>query len=409
MRWDRDNFVQISSAPARRHMASAAVGAETGKATVRPVRGEAPRRPRRDPQHQRQQDHQAFAVVEDAAVVVDQRDPFAVGAEDGAEVGARRPHQRRHPPGVLEAVESHRAPGGGVRVDGQDLGPELAEDGGHDERRRPEGVVQDHLEACRPDGVGVDVVEQGLGVEVGDARRVDDVARLRGQAPAEVLPVEDALDLALGHLGDVDAAGVEEAQDDGLGVLIGQADGHPPGTVLVAHGEAGDRHGGHFEVDDVDAGGVEAHGHGLLQHPGGTAGVPGDGDGGAPGHARSEGHGQAQRQFRRDVDVGQARDPVAAEQVARPRDSQTIDELTMAPCSTVLNGKTFTPACTTACSPMKHSSPSTTPSSIRAPRRSSLLRPTVQPRQPDAGAQIGVVVHHGALDEGVGPDPDIAA
>ena len=205
MRCERDNLVHISSAPACRHMVSAAARGRDRQRHVRPDRGESRsgRPPVGPPAASAEQGHQALAVAEDAAVVVDQRDAFAVGAEHRTEIGARRPHQRRHPPGVLEAVEADRAPGGRVRVDRQDLGPELAEDGGHDERRRAEGVVEDDLEARRPDGAGVDLVDQGLGVEVGDARRVDDVARLGGQAAAEVLAVEEPLDLALGQLSEM--------------------------------------------------------------------------------------------------------------------------------------------------------------------------------------------------------------
>ena len=225
------------------------------------------------PQHEAEQRHQALVVAEDAAVVVDERDALAVGAEHRPEMGARRPHQRRHPPGVLEAVEGHRAPGSRVRVDGQDLGPQLAEDGRHDERRRAEGVVEDDLEVRRPYGAGVDLVDQGLRVQVGDARRVDDVARLGGQAAAEVLSVKDPFDLALGHVRDVDAGRVDEAQEHGLGVVVGQADGDPSGTVLVAHAKARHRHGRHLEVDDVGPGGVEAYSQRLLQDPGGAAGV----------------------------------------------------------------------------------------------------------------------------------------
>ena len=81
----------------------------------------------------------------------------------------------------------------------------------------------------------------------------------------------------------------------------------------------------------------------------------------------------------------------------------------MAPCSTVLKGKILTPACTTACSPMKHSSPSTTPSSIAgAPAQVAAAAHGAAP-QAHARAQIGVVVDHGALYEGVGPHPDVAA
>ena len=116
--------------------------------------------------------------------------------------------------------------------------PSLPRTAGMTNDAAPEGVVEDDLEARRPDGAGVDLVDQGLGVKVGHARRVDDVARLGGQAAAEVLSVKDPLDLALGHVRDVDAGRVDEAEDDGLGVLVGQADGDPSGTVLVAHAEA---------------------------------------------------------------------------------------------------------------------------------------------------------------------------
>ncbi len=72
--------------------------------------------------------------------------------------------------------------------------------------------------------------------------------------------------------------------------------------------------------------------------------------------------------------------PSRPNRLRAPRDSQTMDELTTAPVSTVLNGYTLTPAPTTAFSPMKHSSPRTTPSSQRTPRRMSVARPTTVPR-----------------------------
>ena len=62
-----------------------------------------------------------------------------------------------------------------------------------------------------------------------------------------------------------------------------------------------------------------------------------------------------------------------------PRDSHTIDELMTAPASTVLNGYTLTLAARWAPAPMKHSSPSTTPSSQREEERRSPLRPTTVP------------------------------
>ena len=78
--------------------------------------------------------------------------------------------------------------------------------------------------------------------------------------------------------------------------------------------------------------------HGPLEHPGRPAGVPGRHHRRPLLHGGAVGHGQAYRQLRGDVDVGQTGHAEAAEEVAGPRDSHTIEELTMAPCSTVLNG-----------------------------------------------------------------------
>src|ERR1035438_6389924 len=50
-----------------------------------------------------------------------------------------------------------------------------------------------------------------------------------------------------------------------------------------------------------------------------------------------------------------------------PRDSQTIDELTMAPASTVLKGEVLTPPLISAWAPPKPPSPSTPPPSHRHP------------------------------------------
>ena len=73
--------------------------------------------------------------------------------------------------------------------------------------------------------------------------------------------------------------------------------------------------------------------------------------------------------------------PRRPKRVRAPRLSHTIDELTTAPFSTVLNGYTLTPGLMTACSPTKHSSPTTTPSSMRAWARRSVDRPITQPRR----------------------------
>jgi hypothetical protein len=63
-----------------------------------------------------------------------------------------------------------------------------------------------------------------------------------------------------------------------------------------------------------------------------------------------------------------------------PRVSHTSEVLTTAPASTVFAGYTLTAEVSTACSPMKHSSPTTTPSSQRTPARRSAERPITVPR-----------------------------
>ena len=76
----------------------------------------------------------------------------------------------------------------------------------------------------------------------------------------------EALDLALGGLGQVEPLVVEEPDDHRLGVVRDQPDGDArpgsPSPDLVA----GDRDGGHLEVVDVHAGRVAADHDGPLEH-----------------------------------------------------------------------------------------------------------------------------------------------
>ena len=83
--------------------------------------------------------------------------------------------------------------------------------------------------------------------------READVADLRGQHAAEVLPDEQPLDLALRVLGDVDAVVVEEPHHDRLRIAGDEADGEAARGHRLAGEEAGDRHRRHLEVEDVDA------------------------------------------------------------------------------------------------------------------------------------------------------------
>ena len=79
--------------------------------------------------------------------------------------------------------------------------------------------------------------------------------------------------------------------------------------------------------------------------------------------------------------LARPRTPRRPNSVRAPRLSHTIDDVTMAPDSTVLNGYTLTFGLMTASWPMKHSSPTTVPSSTRTWARRSVLRPITQPRR----------------------------
>lgn len=73
--------------------------------------------------------------------------------------------------------------------------------------------------------------------------------------------------------------------------------------------------------------------------------------------------------------------PRAPKRLAWPRDSQMTEVLTKAPASMVLNGYTRTVSWMIDSSPIRHSSPMTAPSSMRAARITSVFFPTTQPRR----------------------------
>ena len=180
---------------------------------------------------------------------------------------------------------------------------------------------------------------------------------------------------------EVGAVGVEEPDHAALRILLHQPDGEAAGVLRAPRDEACDRHRGHLEVEDVGPRGVGAGHHRPLQHAGRPARVAGRDDGGVLLQRGGVGHRHAGGQLGGDVDVGQPGHPDRPNSEREPRLSHTIERLMTAPCSTVLNGYTFTPLASTACSPTKHSSPSTTPSSPRTPPRRSQERPIVAPRR----------------------------
>ncbi len=125
-------------------------------------------------------------------------------------MGARRPHQLGHPAPTGHPVEGEHAGRVGVGVDHQHLRLELGQHVGHHEAGRAEGVVEDELEVGLAGAGQVDRLDERGGVVLERPWREADVADLAGQDPAEVLAVEEALDLSLGDLVDVEAVLVEE-------------------------------------------------------------------------------------------------------------------------------------------------------------------------------------------------------
>ena len=99
------------------------------------------------------------------------------------------------------------AAGGGVRVHRQHVGAQLGQHVRHDEGGGAVAVVDHQLEAGPAMAGDVDGALEGDGVVLERPGREVDVADLLGQHPAVVLPLEQALDLALGVLGDVGARG----------------------------------------------------------------------------------------------------------------------------------------------------------------------------------------------------------
>jgi hypothetical protein len=112
--------------------------------------------------------------------------------------------------------------------------PSFASTFGMTNAGRAERVVDDHLEGALGHRGHVHGAGQGGGVELDGPGREADVADVAGEDPPVVLAVEEALDLALRALGDVDAELVEEADHDRLRVVVDQAHRDPALAPLRA-------------------------------------------------------------------------------------------------------------------------------------------------------------------------------
>ena len=283
-------------------------------------------------------DEERLVVGERAPLVVDEGHVLAPGVEDRAEVGPRGPHQLGDPGGASLRSKPSMPGGVGVGVDHQDLGAQLGQQVGHDEAGRPERVVEHQLEPG------------GRGPTTGRWSRPGPPCSARGCAAGSRCRRSRGPALGgspRGGTGARSSAGSSRRRRSRpcrrsaarpTGDRRGPGGPTRPGTGGRGDLEAGDRHGRRLEVVDVHAGRVVADHDGPLQHPGRPAGVARAGDGRPLVAASRPSHGQAHGQFGTDVHVGETADTVPSEQRPGAPRSQTIDELTAAPASTVLNG-----------------------------------------------------------------------
>ena len=245
---------------------------------------------------------------------VDQRQALAAGVDDRTEVGTRTAHGVGHPGLAHRAVHRNHARGLRIRIDAEHVGAHLRQEVGHDEIGGAVGQVENELHLvpgapAQPEGL--DDVRR---VQLDRAGREVDVADFACGDAAELLTVVHALDTALIALGEIDAPLVEEADHDGLRIVRAEPDREAGPVAAHAHVVLRHRHGGQLQVVDVDADRVAPHHQGTLEHPGHPAGVTRGGDERALLEPRGPRLGQAHRQLRADVDVGDALHALGAEQ-----------------------------------------------------------------------------------------------
>jgi hypothetical protein len=198
---------------------------------------------------------QRLGVGQHPALVVDQRQVLAVGVDHRAEVGARRLDQAATRCGVLLDVEHRARPA--VEAYGftaSTSAPSLASTLGITNAVAAVAVVDHQLEPALARWPPRSTVSSSATVYCSSARGGKLMSPISaGEHAAEVLALEEPLDLALGVLGDVEAVAVEEPDHDRLGVVVDEADRDTAEMAGRPGEEAGDRHGRDLEVEHVDA------------------------------------------------------------------------------------------------------------------------------------------------------------
>ena len=212
---------------------------------------------------------------------------------------------------------------------GDRLDAERAEHDRQDDRGRRVRVVDDDPESARLDPLDVERPQKVVRVGLRRPRGRRDLCHLVVRGAAELLPLEVLLDL-LEELGRrLDPRRLEELDLHDLGIGGARTHVHARTEALALQEVAVDRGGHDVEVGDLDAGGRDPGDHRALQQPARGGAVAARHHPDAALEGRPERDSDAKRRLRRQVDVDEARDRVAAEEPrGEPRlpDQVAVDE-----------------------------------------------------------------------------------
>ena len=151
---------------------------------------------------------------------IDDPDPLAHRVEPHPERGPGGRHHLRQALQARPQLGDRLGRGQLIQpaVEGEHVDADPAEQARHDQGRGAARAVGDDLHAALADRVHVHAAQQFAGVPLHDTGRVGELRDLPGEGAPVLLPGENALQLALGRLGQLGAAFVQEDDVDGLDV-----------------------------------------------------------------------------------------------------------------------------------------------------------------------------------------------
>ena len=159
--------------------------------------------------------------------------------------------------------------------------------------------------------------EEILRVRLAHARRIADRADVAEADAPDLAAREVLLELLLQRGRDLDARLLEELDLHDLGIRLARADVETRLEALALQEVTRHRCGQHAQVGDLDARRGQPGDHRALDHPAGGRRLAARGDARAALERGAERGGDAHRDLGSEVDVDEARDSVAAEQMRR--------------------------------------------------------------------------------------------